>query len=122
MPLHFTHQEFTARIDRACKQMAARKLDGMLLFAPESHYYLCGYDTFGFALFQCMILTANGELHLLTRAPDLRQAQQTSTLPDKQIHIWRDHQAADPHAELAALLGELRLHKKRLGIETQTAG
>ena len=122
MPLHFTHQEFTTRIDRACKRMAARELDGMLLFAPESHYYLCGYDTFGFALFQCMILTANGELHLLTRAPDLRQAQQTSTLPEQQIHIWRDHQAADPHAELAALLGELRLHKKRLGIETQTAG
>ena len=44
------------------------------MFAPESHYYLFGYDTFGFAMFQCLVLS-NSELHLFTRTPDLRQAQ-----------------------------------------------
>ncbi|MDD9823257.1 MAG: Xaa-Pro peptidase family protein [Gammaproteobacteria bacterium] len=124
MALHFELTEFQSRLRAAQTGMAARGLDGMLLFAPESHYYLSGYDTFGFALFQCMALPAEGNLHLLTRAPDLRQAQQTSILNDAQIHIWRDGADADPHAQLAELLAQMGLlgHGKRLGIETDTAG
>jgi len=124
MALHFDKTEFQSRIDAARAAMGARGLDGLLLFAPESHYYLSGYDTFGFALFQCMVLPAEGDLHLLTRAPDLRQAQQTSLLCDAQIHIWRDGADADPHAQLADLLAQLGLlgQGKRLGIETDTAG
>jgi Xaa-Pro dipeptidase len=80
----------TARAWSARGALAERKLDAILLFAPESHYYLCGYDTFGFAMFQCLVLTADGRLHLFTRAPDLRQARQTSTLDDEHIHIWVD--------------------------------
>ena len=54
-----------------------------------SHYYLCGFDTFGFAMFQCLVLTAAGELQLLCRTPYLRQAQQTSTLGDSPGRIAR---------------------------------
>ena len=122
MALHFTREEFQARLVAVRAGLAERELDGLLLFAPESHYYLSGYDTFGFALFQCMVLPAEGQPHLLTRAPDLRQAQQTSILSDAQIHIWKDGADADPYAHLARLLGELGLLGKRLGVETQTAG
>jgi len=122
MALHFETAEFQSRIAAAQAGLAARGLDGLLMFAPESHYYLCGYDTFGFALFQCMVLPANGDLHLLTRAPDLRQAQQTSILSDAQIHIWRDDADADPYAQLADLLAQLKLRNGKLGIETLTAG
>ena len=122
MALHFTRKEFHTRLAAARASLAGRGLDGILLFAPESHYYLSGYDTFGFAMFQCMALPAEGELQLLTRAPDLRQAQQTSTLSDAQIHIWADTEGADPYAHLARLLGGMGLHGKRLGIETDTAG
>lgn len=122
MALHFTPEEFQARRSAARAKLVERELDGMLLFAPESHYYLSGYDTFGFALFQCMVLPAEGEPQLLTRAPDLRQARHTSTLADSQIHIWTDTEGADPHRDLARLLGEMGLHGKRLGIETDTAG
>ena len=87
MALHFTREEFQQRLTAARARLAERELDGILLFAPESHYYLSGYDTFGFAMFQCMVLPVEGELQLLTRAPDLRQAQQTSILHDRQIHI-----------------------------------
>jgi len=122
MALHFDIDEYQARIGAAQAGARGRGLDGVLLFAPESHYYLCGYDTFGFALFQCMVLPADGELHLLTRAPDLRQAQQTSILSDAQIHIWKDDADADPYSQLADLLSQLGLRGKRLGIETHTAG
>ena len=45
-------------------------------------YWLTGYDTFGYCFFQCLVLRADGDLVLLTRAPDLRQAQHTSIIED----------------------------------------
>ncbi len=124
MAHHFTREEFDTRLRAARASLATHELHGILLFAPESHYYLSGYDTFGFALFQCMVLPTDGDPHLLTRAPDLRQAQQTSILTDAQIHIWSDADGGDPHAALVQLLASLNLlgKNKRLGIETNTQG
>lgn len=122
MPLHFSLEEYRTRISKATKALKDSGFDGLLVFAPESQYWLCGYDTFGFALFQCLVLTADGALHLLTRAPDKRQAQQTSTLSDRQIHIWRDVEGVRPAEQLKDLLVTLGLAGKRLGIETKTAG
>ena len=87
MPLHFHQDEFSARIAKAQSALENAKLDAILLFAPESQYWLTGYDTFGFAMFQCMILSADGDIDLLTRAPDLRQAKHTSILAEDRIHI-----------------------------------
>jgi len=122
MPLHFSPEEYQTRLSQAAKALADAGLDGLLIFAPESQYWICGYDTFGFAMFQCLVLTGSGDLHLLTRAPDLRQAQQTSTLTDAQIHIWRDVEGVRPADQLKTLLDRLGLGGKRLGIETKTAG
>ena len=96
-------------------------LDALLMFAPESQYWISGYDTFGFAMFQCMVLTAKGDLHLLTRTPDLRQAQFTSTLPDAHIHIWAEVQGADPAVDLARLLADLGVTGP-VGYEGDTVG
>ena len=74
MPVHFSASEMSARKQRLLGAMAARKLDGMLLFAQESHYWLTGYDTFGFCFFQCLYVGADGRVALLTRSADLRQA------------------------------------------------
>ena len=104
MPLHFEDQEYAGRVARARAALAEAGLDAILLFAPESHYWLTGYDTFGYSMFQCMVLDANGRIDLLTRAPDLRQARHTSTLGDDQIHIWPEYEGAEPAADLQALL------------------
>ena len=77
MPIHFTSLEFKQRQDVASAAISSKGLDAILLFAPESHYWLTGYDTFGFSLFQTMVLTCKGDIHLLTRAQDLRQALYT---------------------------------------------
>lgn len=120
--MHFTTEEFSRRTANVQADLKDRGLSGVLLFAPESHYYLTGYDTFGFAMFQCLVLPADGQAHLLTREPDRRQAQLTSTLTDDQIHIWVDKIAADPYTGLLNLITDLGLAGKKLGIETQTAG
>ena len=122
MSYHFTKDEFNQRIRNTKAQVEQAGLDGILLFAPESHYYLTGYDTFGFAMFQCMVLSADGEVNLLTRLPDLRQAQRTSILSDSQIHIWHEKEGANPFLDLHQLLKKMGLDNKRLGIETKTVG
>lgn len=121
MPVHFTLQEYATRRTQARAALQTAGLEALLMFAPESHYWISGYDTFGFAMFQCMVLTARGDLHLLTRTPDLRQAQLTSTLSDAEIHIWHDIEGATPAADLARLLSDLGVSGK-IGYEGDTVG
>ncbi len=122
MPLHFDTAEYAARQAQASQAVAAAGLDALIMFAPESHYWICGYDTFGFAMFQALVLTANGDLHLLTRMPDLRQARLTSTLPEDHIHIWPESEGSNPAQNLLELLRKLKVPTGNLGFESRTAG
>ncbi len=121
MTFHFDQDEYNSRHKRATQVVNDAGLDALLMFAPESQYWVCGYDTFGFAMFQCLVLTAKGDLHLLTRMPDLRQAQLTSTLPEDHIHIWPEFEGANPAADLAALLSDLGV-SGIIGFESDTVG
>lgn len=121
-PPIFSASEYADRTARATAALRATGFDAILLFAPESHYWLTGYDTFGFAMFQAMVLDASGRVDLLTRLPDLRQAQNTSVIPHDRIHVWPERSGANPAEDLATLLGNLGLSGKRIGIETRTAG
>lgn len=120
MALHFTREEFAQRQQRTLALLAERNLDGLLMFRQESMYYLTGYDTFGYVFFQCLYLHGDGRLTLLTRAPDLRQAQHTSTITD--IRIWVDHPQANPALELKEILREYGCQNKRLGVEFEAYG
>lgn len=120
MALHFTEQELAGRRAAAATEMAARGLDGMLLFRQESLYYLTGYDTFGYVFFQCLYLGADGGMTLLTRAPDLRQARHTSVIAD--VRVWVDGAKADPIEDLIDILSEQGCRGARLGIEWDAYG
>ncbi len=115
MSLHFAPSEFAARRARLAAALAERRLDGMLLFSQNSMYWLTGYDTFGFCFFQCLYVGADGATALLTRSADLRQAQRTSLVGD--IRVWRDGADAEPARDLAAMLADLGLRGRRLGVE-----
>ena len=65
MPVHFSPEEMQARRARAAAALVEGGLDALLMFKQESMYYLTGYDTFGFSLFQCLVMDA-GRAH---RAP-----------------------------------------------------
>ncbi len=120
MALHFSREELAARRTRACALMAEDGLDGLLMFRQESMYYLTGYDSFGYVFFQCLVLTADGRMVLLTRAPDLRQAWETSVIED--VRVWVDAPDADPAGELREILRELGLAGSRLGVEYEAYG
>ena len=115
MAIHFSKQEFSNRKSNIIKSMKEQNIDALLMFRQESMYWLTGYDTFGYVFFQTLILDLKGNLILLTRAPDLRQAKNTSIIKD--IRIWVDKNMSNPTDDLKIILDELNLKGKKVGIE-----
>lgn len=120
MPIHVPAAELAGRRTRACAALAARGLDGLLIFRQESMYWLTGYDTFGYVFFQCLFLRADGDMVLLTRSADLRQAAFTSVIED--VRIWVDRAGSEPADDLLAILREKGVSGGRLGVEWDAYG
>ena len=120
MALHFSKQEFLYRKTKVLQLMKEENLDALLMFRQESMYWLTGYDTFGYVFFQTLVLDNKGNLILLTRAPDLRQAQNTSNIED--IRIWIDKDESNPTDDLKVILDEHSLKGKKIGIEYEAYG
>ena len=120
MGLHFSKEEFAQRKLKVLENMKDQNIDALLMFRQESMYWLTGYDTFGYVFFQSLILDQEGNIILLTRAPDLRQAQITSNIKD--IRIWVDKDGSQPTDDLKIILDELNLKGKKIGIEYDAYG
>ena len=120
MALHFSKEEFLQRKIKVLSSMKEQNLDALMMFRQESMYWLTGYDTFGYVFFQSLILDKSGNTILLTRAPDLRQAQNTSNIED--IRIWIDKDGSNPTNDLKIILDELKLKGKKLGVEYEAYG
>lgn len=121
MGLQFDRKEYESRISAARAQLQRNKLDALLVFAPESLYYLSGFDSTGFVFFQFALLTADERpIILLTRRPDLLQARHTSIIED--IRVWYDAVGSDPSKDLQDILRENGLEGRRVGIELDSFG
>ncbi|MFT5113199.1 MAG: Xaa-Pro dipeptidase [Parasphingorhabdus sp.] len=120
MSLWFTQSEFELRQEKVRKALQRENLDGILLFKQESMYYLTGYDTDGFVLFQTMYFGVDGTLTLVTRSADHYQAQITSNIED--IRIWVDSGTQNPSVDVAKMLKSHGLQNKRIGVEYDAYG
>ena len=120
MGLHFSKEEFSRRKNQVLSEMKKQHIDALLMFRQESMDWLTGYDTFGYVFFQTLVLDKEGNIVLLTRAPDLRQAQNTSIIDD--IRIWIDKDGSNPTHDLKKILEELNLKGKKIGIEYEAYG
>lgn len=121
MPIHFSDEEMQRRKRLAVDAIQAAELDALLMFKQESMYWLTGYDTFGFSMFQCLVMTPDGRISLLTRAPDQGTALYTSNISD--IRVWTDVEGMNPAMDLVAMLVDLGLGSgSSLGIELDSYG
>jgi Xaa-Pro dipeptidase len=118
--IHFSTDEFAARQKKTLALMEKQGLSALLMFRQESMYYLTGYDTFGYVHFQCMVLSSDGRAVLLTRSADRLQARFTSIVSD--VRIWVDSEDANPVQDLKAILSELGLSGKAVGVEWDSYG
>ena len=69
--LHFSSDEYATRRHNACRKMVERGWDGLLIFRQKSMYYLTGYNTSGYTMFQGMYVNADGRMALLVRSADM---------------------------------------------------
>ncbi len=118
--IHFSRDEFAERRARTVAELQRRGLAALLMFRQESMYWLCGYDTFGYVFFQCLVLTDDGRTALITRAPDRLQARFTSIVED--VRIWADGPDAAPTEHLRDLLRQLGSVGGRVGVEWDAYG
>src|SRR4051812_44864764 len=65
---YFAAAEFDARLAAVRRAMAARDLDTLLVSAPENVFYLVGLDHWGYFTPHVLVVPAEGELTLVTRA------------------------------------------------------
>jgi Xaa-Pro dipeptidase len=120
MALHFPKDEYGRRQARVCARIAEADLYGLLIFRQESMYYLTGYDTSGYSMFQGMYLGADGRLALLTRSADQRQSRLTSVLED--VRIWIDREGANPAEDLREMLSDFGCQGQKIGVEYHAYG
>jgi ectoine hydrolase len=66
--------------------MASRSFGALVVTDPANLFYLTGYDAWSFYTPQCLVVPAEGELHLFTRAMDAAGATFTCNLSREQVH------------------------------------
>ena len=118
--LHFPRGEYDRRLSAVVSALDQQGLHGVVLFRQESMYYLSGYDTSGYTMFQAMYLGVDGRMALLTRSADRIQSRVTSIIPD--IRIWTDREEASPADELRELLRDYGCENQTIGIEYHAYG
>jgi len=111
--LPFGLEEYAARLGRLRAGMARRGIDAALVSIPENIYYLTGYTTLGYYMYQTLVVPIDDEPLLLTYREELINIQRLS---------WLERQATysvteDPIHVTAQTLREMGLAGKRLSIE-----
>ncbi len=112
----FSDQELAARLRKVRQQMAARDLDVLVLSSPENIFYLVGLDHWGYFAPHMLIVPADGDMVLATRAMErvtianqIRNAQfighsDSETIIDVAAKVLANHQ------------------RRRIGLELTSAG
>lgn len=115
----FAESEHRERMARARDALKRKGFDGVVLVAPEDHYYLGGYDSWvGVNSPQAMIFrTDGGEPTMLVRNVDETLPRETSWIKDIRTYYMHVENVAE---RIAAIAHEHGLKGNRIGIEFQS--
>jgi len=100
--------------------MAELGYDGLLLFKMEDMYWLSGYDSEGFVVFDCMFLGVDGELTHVTRRADVANILYSSVCDD--IRIWEDREGNPKSRAIKDTLAGHGLQGRRIGVQVDAIG
>lgn len=78
--LPFTLGEYRDRLARVRGGMRERGVDVLLLTGPENIYYLSGYQTTGYYVYQALVVPADGEPQFVVRKLEMTNVQALSWL------------------------------------------
>lgn len=78
----FPREEFSRHLAGAQAAIQAREIDLLLVNGPENIFYLCGHQTPGYYMFQCLAVPAAGEPFLVLRELECANARANTWLDD----------------------------------------
>lgn len=111
--LPFSIEEYRERLDKARAGMADRGIDAALISVPENIYYLTGYTTLGYYMYQMLVLPLEGEPRLVMYREELLNLERLSWLEQYSYYTVTD----DPIDVTVSALKEMGLEGKALSIE-----
>jgi ectoine hydrolase len=113
--------EYTERLCRVREAMAQRAFGALVVCDPANLFYLTGYNAWSFYTPQCLVVPADGDLHLFARAQDANGATFTANLPAEQIHGYPEELVHRPDVHpfdwIAAEARELVPADELVGVE-----
>lgn len=115
MQTHFAASEYRERIRRLIARLEQRGLVGILLFAPESAYYVVGYENPAYSDFHCLFVGTDGRMILITRSADVRHAVANSIIEEITPRI--DRMGLQPADAIRAALADSIRPVSNIGIE-----
>ncbi|MDH3314971.1 MAG: Xaa-Pro peptidase family protein [Gammaproteobacteria bacterium] len=135
----FSDEELSTRLANARSEMAAREIDIALISTPENIFYLTGLDHWGYFAPHLLIVPADGEMTLVTRAMErvtieaqVRNAlfkghADNETAADVAIRHLNTRNAAKPRLEAALeetedVIADLPGARFCIGVETWSSG
>lgn len=114
--LPFTPAEYDARLAACRREMQQRGLDVLVVNSPENIYYLSGFITKGYYVFQALVITHDTEPTLVVRRYELPNIERLSYY--KRHAIWQDTDV--PAEVLARLLMEIGAGSNTIGIDANS--
>lgn len=119
--LHFSRDEFAARVAKTRAEMQRRGLDLLIVSDPTNMNWLTGYDGWSFYVHQCVVVPLSGEPIWYGRGQDGNGAVRTCFMDPANIIGYPDHyvQSTERHPMdyLAAQLTDRGLGKGTIGVE-----
>jgi len=114
----FSDAELAGRVEAVRKEMSARELDLLLLSAPENIFYLSGLDHWGYFAPHILIVPADGEMVLITRA------MERVTIENQVRNArFQGHSDSETAADCAVrILRPAAGARRRIGVEVWSSG
>jgi ectoine hydrolase len=113
--------EYIERLRRVREAMAQRAFGALVVCDPANLFYLTGYNAWSFYTPQCLLVPAEGKLHLFARAQDANGAPFTCNLLPEQIHGYPEELVHRPDVHpfdwIAAEARELVPAGELVGVE-----
>jgi len=119
--LHFSRDEYAARIARTRRAMEAKGIELLICSDPSNMAWLTGYDGWSFYVHQCVLLAHDGDPVWYGRGQDANGARRTVFMAEDDIVGYPDHyvqsEVRHPMDYLAERLTERGWDRLRIGVE-----
>ncbi|GIP17675.1 peptidase [Paenibacillus montaniterrae] len=114
--LIFPIEEFQSRVSKVQQELQSKKWPALLVHTPENIFYLTGYQSPGYYMYQCLIVPAQGEPRLVLRRGELANVETYSCLSLEQVVTYED--TNDPVEMTAATVKAMGVAAGEIGVET----